>query len=277
MKQQTVYITGGASGMGLLAACELARQGAHIVIFNRQAAAASVAVRTIEAMRCRADQKVASYLVDVSQREPVLAAFALAQRAVGAADKVIHMAGIGGVAAMVDMDYAMFDRIMQVNLYGTRNVVEAALQMMRPRRSGQIVLAGSMGGFVPVFGYTAYGTSKFAVIGFAQCLRYELKTLGIRVSCFCPGEVNTPGLASERSRPHPATTAMKAIGGTLSERHAVQGLMAGMARGRFLIIPGLRSKLVFWALRLTPPWLWNLVTDAIVARAIASPTPPSCH
>ncbi|MFZ3183505.1 MAG: SDR family NAD(P)-dependent oxidoreductase [Pseudomonas sp.] len=268
MQNKIIYITGGASGMGLLTACELMKRGAHIVIFNRQADAALVAVQKIEQMRCSAQQKIASYLLDVAERDQVLAVFEQAAGAIGAPDIVINMAGIGGVATMLDMGYAMFDRIMKINVYGTRNVVEAALKTMRPRRTGQIVLAGSLGGMVPVYGYTAYGTSKFAVLGFAQCLRYELKPLGIDVVCFCPGEVATPGLAAEREHTHPATVAMKFIGGTIAAEHAVSALISGIQRGKFLIIPGLRNKLVHWAVRVTPTSLWNVITDAIVARAV---------
>jgi len=264
-----IYITGGASGMGLLTAQQLAQRDANIVIFKRQATAARTDVLAIEQVRTHAHQKIASYLVDVAERDQVLAAFALAEHEVGPPSVVIHMAGIGGLATMIDMGYEMFDRIMRINLYGTRNVVEAALKTMRPRGAGQLVLAGSMGGFIPVFGYTAYGASKFAVVGFAQCLRYELKPLGIGVICFCPGEVETPALELEGTQTHPAAVALKAIGGTVAAEFAVRKLIAGIERGKFLIIPGWRSKVVYWAFRLTPLALWNWVTDAIVAYANA--------
>src|SRR5262249_59460363 len=126
----------------------------------------------------------------------------------------------------------------------------------------------SLGGFVPIYGYTAYGTSKFAVVGFAQCLRNELKPLGIDVACFCPGEVDTPALAAERQSSHPATLAMKNIGSTMPIEPAVQALLDGIASNRFLIIPSLRAKLIYWAVRLTPSRLWNAVADLIVAREL---------
>lgn len=270
MRDKVVFITGGASGIGLMTARELAAQGAHIVIFNRQADASLAARHEIEHARRDPVQRVASYLLDVADRLQVLAGFAKAAREIGEPDIVIHMAGIGGVAAMAEMDFAMFDRIIQINVYGTRNVAEAALTTMRARGRGTIVLAGSLGGLVPVYGYTAYGTSKFAVVGFAQCLRYELKPMGITVCCFCPGEVATPGLAAERMHTHPATTAMKFIGGTSTTQVVVRGLLSGIRRKQFLIIPGIRSKLVYWAQRWTPMVLWHLVTDAIIRRTVTS-------
>lgn len=263
-----VFITGGTSGMGLATAKALATRGAHVVAFSRKAKEAAAALKEIEAARSSSQQRVRWYQLDVAERDQVLTGFAKATQEFGLPDIVINMAGIAGVAPMVDMSFEMFDRIMKINLYGTRNVTGAALASMRPRGRGKIVLVGSLGGFVPIYGYTAYGTSKFAVVGFAQCLRNELKPLGIDVACFCPGEVDTPALAAERQESHPATLAMKNIGSTMPIEPAVQALLDSIASNRFLIIPGLRAKLIFWAVRLTPSWLWNAVADVIVARAL---------
>jgi NAD(P)-dependent dehydrogenase (short-subunit alcohol dehydrogenase family) len=263
-----VFVTGGTSGMGLAAARALAGLGANVVVFSRSAKEADAALREIEAARSRNAQRIGWRQLDVAERDQVLACFAEAAQEFGAPDIVISMAGIGGVAPMVDMSFETFDRMIKINLYGTRHVTEAALVSMRPRSNGKIVLVGSLGGFVPIYGYTAYGTSKFAVVGFAQCLRAELKPLGIEVACFCPGEVDTPALATERRSTHPATVAMKKIGSTMPVEPAVQALVDGIASNRFLIIPGLRAKLIYWAVRLTPSWLWNAVADLIVARAL---------
>jgi len=92
--------------------------------------------------------------------------------------------------------------------------------------------------------------------------------LGIDVACFCPGEVETPALAADRQSTHPATVAMKKIGSVLPVDAAVRGLLDGISSNRFLIVPGSRSKLIYWAVRLTPSWLWNAVADLIVARAL---------
>ena len=264
-----VYITGAGSGMGLAGGKMLAAQGARIVMLDRNESAA--AMSAIAAERRSPDQRVACYQMDVADRESVLATVAKAVAENGPPDLVIHMAGIGGVAEFVDMKFEMFDRMMKINVYGTRNIVEAVLPAMRANRDhgrGKIVLVGSMGGIVPVYGYTAYGTSKFAVVGFAQCLRYELKPLGIDVACFCPTEVDTPGLAAERQATHPAAVAMKKIGGTMSMEQAVSGLLDGIRRKQFMIVPGFKAKLTHWLLRLTPLPLWHAITDAIVAHAL---------
>ncbi len=263
---KTIYITGGSSGMGLIAGKMLAGLGANIVTLERTPN--DKALQEIESARRSPDQRVASYKLDVADRQMVLDTVGAAVSEVAAPDMLINMAGIGGATEFIDMKFETFDRVMQVNVYGSRNIVEAVLPSMLARGSGKIVLVGSMGGIIPVYGYTAYGTSKFAVVGLAKCLRYELKPRGISVACFCPGEVETPGLAAERQTLHPAAAALKKIGGTMSVEAAVRGLVNGVRRDQFMIVPGFKVKFTYLMYRLTPNWLWNAITDAIVAKAL---------
>ncbi|HQY71981.1 MAG TPA: SDR family NAD(P)-dependent oxidoreductase [Pseudomonadales bacterium] len=268
---KVAFVTGGDKGMGLVTARQLAARGAHVAIFSRQPGeAAEQEIRTA----CRSPaQQVMRFALDVANRDNVLEIMARAQRAMRAPDLVICMAGIGATRRFVDMPFEVFDRMLQVNLYGTRHVIEAVLPGMIARGRGTLVPVASLGGFVPVYGYTAYGTSKFAVLGLAQCLRYELAPLGIEVCCFCPGQVATPGLAAEAQTLLPAAGALKLAGGTLPVEPAIRGLLRGIERGRPVIIPGARANLVYWLWRLTPIRLWNAITDAIVRVALRPASP----
>lgn len=269
-KDKIVFITGVGSGMGLTSAKKLAAQGAHIVGFDRSASDDTLMTLRAE---CRSEQqRVQLFAADVSDREATLKVLREAVTQCGAPDLVIHMAGIGGIAEMAEMPFELFDRMVKINLYGTRHVVEALLPALcgkaHSRARPKLLLVGSMGGYVPVYGYTAYGTSKFGVVGFAKCLRYELAPRGIDVACFCPGEVMTPGLAAEREKTHPATLALKSIGGTITMDQAIDTLLSQLQTRRFTIVPGWRTRLVHLASRLTPESLWNAITDALVARAL---------
>jgi 3-dehydrosphinganine reductase len=267
-----VYITGGASGMGLAAARMLAAIGAHVVTFDRSPN--SNAHLAVALARRSRDQRVACYQLNVADREAVLSTVKKVGGEFGAPDIAINMAAIGGAAEFADMKFEVFDRIMQVNLYGARHFVEAVLPLMTARGCGKIVLVGSMGGLVPVCGDTAYGASRSAVVGLSQCLRYELKPRGISVACFCPGEVETSGLAEKRKTLHPVSAALKKIGGTISAESAVRGLIEGIRRDDFMIVPGFKVRLACWMHRLLPERLWNAVTDEIVRRAIRTVEPP---
>ena len=148
-----MFVTGIGSGMGLQSAKRLAAAGAHIVGFDRSGAEATRAA--IEAERASPGQRVRLFVMDVSDRVATRAAIRAAVEACGEPDPLVHMAGVGGVAEMIDMPFEMFDRIMQINLYGTRHVVEVVLPHMLGRNRGtrpKVALAGSMGGFVPAYG-----------------------------------------------------------------------------------------------------------------------------
>ena len=86
------------------------------------------------------------YKVDVADREMVIGTVGTAIAEAGAPDILINMAGIGGAAHLIDMKFETFDRVIKINLYGTRNIVEAVLPAMLARGNGKIVLVGSMGG-----------------------------------------------------------------------------------------------------------------------------------
>lgn len=269
LHDQNVYITGGTSGIGLAMARVLAARGAHVLLMSRRPDEAALA--SVRAAARTPAQRIAHATCDVADRTGTLAAFARAAADFGEPDVVVNSAGIGFAEPFVDMSYENFDATMQVNLYGSRHVAEAALQRMRPRGRGRLVFVSSMAGIVPVYGYTAYGGSKFGVLGFAECLRYELKPLGIDVACVCPGQVATPLLAKEAETIPPACKAMKAVGGTMAMAPAAEAIVRGLERGRSLIIPGLRSRLLYAMLWATPRALWLAITDAIVRLALRQP------
>jgi 3-dehydrosphinganine reductase len=83
-----------------------------------------------------------------------------------------------------------------------------------------------------------------------------------------PGRSHTPGLAAERKTLHPVTAALKKISGTMPVDAAVRGLIDGIRRDEFMIIPGLKVKMTYWLHRIMPDRLWNAMTDAIVAKAL---------
>ena len=168
---KTIYITGAAGGMGLIAGKMLANRGAHVLILDNDPT--DCALRDIESACLTAEQRVTRYRLNISDRAMVIETIRVAVAEFGVPDILINMAGIGSVQELIEMKFEAFDRVIQINLYGARHIVEAVLPRMIARGSGKIVLVGSLGGIVPVFGYTAYGASKFGVVALAQCLRYE--------------------------------------------------------------------------------------------------------
>lgn len=206
--------------------------------------------------------------MDISNRQQVLDVVAKAVTECGTPDLLLNSAGIALPCEFVSSKFEDFDRVMQVNLYGTRHVCEAIVPFMVERGQGRIVLVGSMASHIAIYGYTNYATSKFAVRGFAEALRYELKPLGISEQLLCPGEVSTPMVAEEHKTMHPATWALKKTAGTVSVDVPVADLLKGIHSNKQLIFTGGTSRFMFWANRLTPPSLWYAYCDSLVKGAL---------
>ena len=123
-----------------------------------------------------------------------------------------------------------------------------------------------MAGLVGVFGYTAYGTSKYAAVGFAECLRAELKPYHITISVVCPPEVDTPLLAHELAGAPPEARAVKKFAGFLQPEYVAKVIARGIARKKFLIIPGFMARMTYFFHRHTGGRLSRFVSDVLIAR-----------
>lgn len=188
-----VLITGAASGMGAACARLFAAAGAQLVIVDQNAAAAGAVAAETGAG--------APLIGDVADSAFCDAAVARALDRHGRLDVLVNAAGIirrTGVLDTGDDDWA---RVLAVNLGGTFFMARAALRAMLPKRAGAIVNFGSIWGEVGAAGVAAYCASKGAVHQLTRALALEHATDGIRVNAVCPGEVNTPMLASERAAP----------------------------------------------------------------------------
>ena len=259
-KGTTVYVTGGSSGIGLEVSSQLLDKGARVALFARGAEALTAVADAFRAKSKTAE--VFSLPMDVSDWDDVAAKVAKTAEAFGPPEVVVNCAGVGAVNYFEEIDAKTFDQVMAINVSGSRNVAAATLPWLK-ESGGGLVFVASSAGFIPVFGYSAYSTSKFAVMGFAEVLRYELNRFGVRVSIFCPSEVDTPMLAAEKATIPRETRALKNFGGVLSVEVAARALIRGVEKRRFLIVPGVRTKILYWMRRLTPGRLYRFTTDFV--------------
>ncbi len=173
-----VYITGGSSGIGLETARLLSSLGAHIVIFARNKEKLDRARKDIEDHRLSSTQNISTMQVDVADHDDCRIKMNDAIRQFGVPDIVITSAGVGNADHFENISHDAFDSLMKINVYGTRSVIAALLPFMKSR-GGQIVIISSVAGLMGMFGYTSYATTKYALVGFAECLRSELKRYDI--------------------------------------------------------------------------------------------------
>lgn len=197
INQASVIITGGASGMGAATAALLAKQGARVAILDLNLAEAEKAAAHIGGY---------AFACDVTQPESVEKAIQAAKKVNGPARICINCAGVAHSRRMVNQQGPMpldeFNRVIQINLIGTYNVMRlAAANMMAlspigsSEERGVIVNTASVAAFEGQIGQTAYSASKGAIVSLTLPAARELAQFHIRVMTIAPGLVDTPMFA----------------------------------------------------------------------------------
>lgn len=185
---RTALVTGAASGLGRAMSVALADAGADLILFDLNAdAAAALAAELGEAHAIRASSLGGS----VSRPQDVERACALALERTGQLDIVFNNAGIGANAPSLDLDLAVWQAALDVNLTGVFLVAQAAARIMAKGRGGVIINTASMYGVAAAPARAAYCASKAAVVALTKVLAIEWASLGIRVNAIGPGYVET--------------------------------------------------------------------------------------
>jgi NAD(P)-dependent dehydrogenase (short-subunit alcohol dehydrogenase family) len=179
---KSVFITGGASGIGLGTAERFLREGARVFIADVQSPPQSV----LEA-------GALFRTVDVSRREEVIAAFAEAGEQFGLLDVIIHNAGKPGRGKhLTESDEAVLDALVALNFYGTYYILKYGPRHMRD--GGSIITTASVAGLQQNEGFFDYSATKAATISMTKTAAVELGMRGIRCNSVAPGPVKTPML-----------------------------------------------------------------------------------
>jgi len=242
---KTILITGGSSGIGLALARQLVAQGASVHILARNAERLQSGLEEISASRISPEQKITAIQADVTEMETLTPSILQFTQEFGTPDVLINAAGVAHPGEVADLDMKIFHWTMDVNYYGTVNIIKLLLHGMLKRGSGQIINYSSMAGYMGVYGYTAYGASKYAVRGFSDALRAELKPKGISVSVVFPPDTETPQLAYEDQFKPPITKILSGNAGTMTANEVAAFTLQKAAKKRYIITPGFESSLFF--------------------------------
>jgi NAD(P)-dependent dehydrogenase (short-subunit alcohol dehydrogenase family) len=248
-KDQVVFITGAGSGIGRHLALGAARQGAIVWVTDIDATAAHEVAHACREAGGRARDRT----LDVTDAAEVERAIADVTAADERLDYCFANAGIGFAGEFRDSTIEHWQRVLNVNLFGVIHVAHAAYRQMVAQGHGHLINTASLAGLIPTPGLSAYGTSKWAVLGLTHALRLEGEGLGVKVSAICPGFVESniyshtlvAGLKGDAMRtmaPFPIVP--------------VEGLIArvfaGVARNEALIVYPFYAKLLWWVWRLMP-------------------------
>jgi 3-dehydrosphinganine reductase len=263
---KVAIVTGGSSGIGLAVARRLAAQGAHVWIIARRQDMLEAAQAQIQAACPDRDQCCGAISADLTDPSQAANAVYRVIEATAVPDLLINSAGVAHPGYVQDLELDIFHWMMEVNYFGTVNMVKAVLPAMILRHSGHIVNVSSVAGLIGVFGYTAYGASKFAVTGFTEALRAEARPYGVRVSIVFPPDTDTPQLAYENQFKPPETKALAGAVKAMSADQVAEATLRQAARGRYAIFASPDS----WLLSAAWRWLGSLtypIVDWIIARA----------
>lgn len=162
--KKRIFITGSSSGIGRELASRYTEQGDIVVLFDRK----STEETTAELKKITPSLMPLSFIIDVCDADNVKDAFSSAAQ-FGLPDIVINCAGIALALPFSETSSEQFNRVISVNLIGSRNVAAAALPHLNS--GSQLVFIASMAGLMGCYGYNAYCASKHGVVGLADVLR----------------------------------------------------------------------------------------------------------
>jgi NAD(P)-dependent dehydrogenase (short-subunit alcohol dehydrogenase family) len=218
---KTALVTGAAGGLGAEMARMLAAAGASVIVnYHRNTAGAAAVVAQIQASGGRA----LAFQADAADTEAVAAMVAAGRAALGPVTIVVNNAGREErTAAPTELDWADYQRMIDLNLKAIHNSVRAAHPDMKAARWGRVVNIGSVALNKPFPGSTAYVAAKGAMLGMTRGLAAELGRDGITVNLVAPGWI--PVARHARA---PAEALEKLVRETPLGHHGVPADVAGV-------------------------------------------------
>jgi NAD(P)-dependent dehydrogenase (short-subunit alcohol dehydrogenase family) len=185
---RTALVTGASRGIGQAIAIALAQAGAELILAGREPETLEETAEAIRALGRKAHVQP----LDVSDVASIGAAFATIAATTGAIDILVNNAGIEQVKPSLEVDEALWDRLLDTNLKGAFFCAQAAARLMsKARRGGTILNLCSLTSEVGIPTAAPYGASKTGLLGMTRALATEWAPLGIRVNGIGPGYFRT--------------------------------------------------------------------------------------
>lgn len=263
--KKLALVVGGSSGIGLELAKQLAQSGANVWILARRLELLQSSLLEIQKHALRPDQTFGCLAGDVSDAANIQDVLDHFLKSVGTPDLLFNAFGFSRPGFILDQDIETFHRLININYLGTVHVVKKIAPEMVKRRSGHIVNISSIAGFLGVIGYGAYGASKFAIAGFSDVLRIELKPHQVKVSVVYPPDTDTPGYKEDQPILPEITRQLSADNNKIFKPEYVAAtILKGVKKDQYVILPGFETALQ-WNLVNTVGGLQYFIMDQLVA------------
>lgn len=264
---KSVLITGGSSGIGLALSTLLVGTCGSLTILSRQKERLAEASDQLQQLPGSHATQISTLQADITKRDEISLVLDDYLREYGTPDIVINCAGAAHPGTFTSLDPEIFDWLMNVNYFGTVNVLKSLVPGMKSRKSGIIVNISSIAGFLGIYGYTAYSASKFAITGFSDALRSELKPYRIQLSIVFPPDTKTPQLDYEDQFKPYITQQLSSTANLMSAENVAKEILKKVAKRKYMILPGSEGKLLFTAKNLLGKSLYPIM-DLLVNDAI---------
>ncbi|RPH63064.1 MAG: SDR family oxidoreductase [Burkholderiales bacterium] len=191
LKDKAAIVTGAGSGIGRAIAMRLAEEGCLVGIFDLNVAGGADTRDAIAAAGGRAW----SYRVDISQASEIADALGQFTAAAGPVDVLVNNAGWDRAMPFLQTDFALWQKIVAINLYGPLHMHHAVLPGMVERRSGKVINVASDAARVGSSGEAVYAACKGGIVAFTKTMAREMARWNIQLNVLCPGPTDTPLLA----------------------------------------------------------------------------------
>ncbi|TDY22345.1 short-subunit dehydrogenase [Paraburkholderia sp. BL6665CI2N2] len=196
-------ITGAGSGMGRSLAIQLAREGCHLALADRNAASLAETAQLAQAAAPRivgSPLRITTRVLDVAERAAMFEWAAETAAQLQGVNLVFNNAGVALSSTIEGMDYADLEWIVGINFWGVVHGTKAFLPYIKASGDGHIVNTSSVFGLFSQPGMSGYNATKFAVRGFTEALRQELDLMkcGVSATCVHPGGIRTSIAQSSR-------------------------------------------------------------------------------
>ena len=181
---KTAVVTGGSKGIGEATARALVAEGANVALFDIDDAAGEALAAELE--NCR------YWSVNIADGAGVKTAFGEVRDHFSSVDMLVNNAGVAPPYTLDNIPDGEWERVININLTGSFNCIQAAVPLMKDAGGGGIVNISSVAGKnISMAAGMHYTTSKWGLIGLSRHLAYELAAFGIRVNIVCPGPTLT--------------------------------------------------------------------------------------